>query len=382
MKAKLKNYFKQKLGGNYDLIDIDSLIDSSLSYAENKERIIEECKKLGIWQEDLSIKQEKALSEKYEKEQEEILKEYLERENAKCVKYAKSIKEGFERLEFALRLLKDGFVNAVFVKGPAGIGKSFFIHSFLLREKVNFVKFQGEMTVAYLYRFLYQNSDKIIWFDDVGRLLRSARSVDLLKSACYSEFPDGKRVIKKGNYSPEQRDLPDSFIFEGGIIFSFNRLQEINEDVRALLDRGVYIELVFSQDDIIKIMREIAKGDKEKEKVTEFLIKNKDLVGHGKFNLRLQQKAFRIYEYCIKQGLDWKQVLKRELEQEMSEVQRLVYSLIGFKKVRPSAFVKALVRPKGWSKRTAERRVNEWLELGEIYSDGKEKFQILSLKPF
>jgi hypothetical protein len=36
---------------------------------------------------------------------------------------------------------------------------------------------------------------------------------------------------------------------------------------------------------------------------------------------------------------------------------------------------------KGWSLATTHRKVSDWVELGEIYSDGRQKQANLSIKP-
>jgi len=127
-------------------------------------------------------------------------------------------------------------------------------------------------------------------------------------------------------------------------------------------------------------MRTIATTEWQKE-VTEFLIKNYSLGSFNNFNLRLQSLCFSIYEYAEEKGLNWKKEIAEEIKNQMSEVQRLFYSYAGEKWVKRSDFVKYLVKTKGFSKRTAERRVNEWIELEEIFTDGREKFQMIGLKP-
>jgi len=272
-----------------------------------------------------------------------------------------------DKLQIAVEKVAKGYSNIAFIKGRGGIGKSFSIQQLLDKNKVEYVQITGDITEAYLYRILYNCSEKIIWFSDVARLLKTLRSIELLKNATEMH---GKRMVRKSNYSNQSADLPDSFEFKGRFIFDFNSLEGLRfkEDFEALITRGDFVELSYSLNDISAKMKQIAKS-KEEKLVTEFLISNKEQVNIY-FNLRTQQKAFNTYRYCKKTKQNWKEVLMQEIKNNKSETGNLLYSLIGNEWITKRELIKKLLATRQLSSlRTAERRINEWVELGELEQD-------------
>ena len=206
-------------------------------------------------------------------------------------------------------------------------------------------------------------------------------SINLLKSATETEE---KRLLTKSNYSKQQSDLPDRFLFTGKIIFDYNEINGIllEDDFNALQTRGDFLEVTFSIEDIKALMRLIAQNDRQKE-TTEYLIDNYSFTGTNLLNLRSQWKAFKTREYSDKYGLDWKEELKAEMDSAISPVKSMLYSLMGRKAIRVADLKKLLLQTKTVaSESTANRRIKEWLITEDLYRVSAEKINFyVALEP-
>lgn len=315
------------------------------------------------------------LNQKSEKEIEDYSKKLKFDDN-------KGVDEYYKPLIRAVTKLVRGYTNVVFIKGKAGIGKTYQIERLLRKHKTNFIEYGGSnVSEAYLYRLLYENRRKgeIIYFKDVAMLLKGLKSIDLLKMATETKE---KKLITKANYSKKQSDLPERFLYEGSLIFDFNSLFGLGfeEDFKALASRGDFIELTFSFDEIKELMLLICKN-KEEKSITNYLIEKYDYLGND-FNLRTQYRAFQTYEYSKKYGLDWKKEVYNELKQNMSPIRRLLYQFIGNKFVKEREVIKFLIRSGHFNTiRTVERRLNDWIYLEEIYTDGMKRNRSIGLLP-
>ena len=107
-----------------------------------------------------------------------------------------------------------------------------------------------------------------------------------------------------------------------------------------------------------------------------YLIEKADILG-SHFNLRTQNKAFSIYQASIKQGRNWKADLDLFFENQLSEPRKLLYMFAGNEPVKRMDFVRFLMREKGWSYATVQRKINDWIILGEIKTNGLKKQAIL-----
>jgi len=295
---------------------------------------------------------------------------------------AVEIKRHYRSIARALEKMKLGCSHLCFVQGRPGIGKSYQIRRFLKALGMPFVEINGDVSEAYLYRLLHKHNGKVIWFKDVARLLKGLRSIELLKAACETE---NRRLITKMTYSEQQRDLPDHFYFSGKVVFDFNSLAglKFREDFEALVSRGDYIDLMFSFAEMCEIMRGVCRTDTELE-ITDFLISHYRYCGFNALNLRTQHLAFKTVEYARQKDLDWQEEVRQELRNQRSAVQKLLYPILGDGPARTTEVKRYLVRAEVVSTmRTADRRIHDWLELGDIYrvSNQERDFHI-SLVPF
>jgi hypothetical protein len=385
--AQAKKKAKEKYGVE---ITREIKIDPNKSLEENKIAIlqtikeeVEERKKV------LSIKKQKreeSVSPEEKKKQMEELEKLINEANKRIV-CDKDITKHYENLRNSIERLVKGYINCVFVNGRAGTGKSYQVLAKLnemgLEPNKDYIEFSGEMSSAYVYRFLYENNGKILIFRDLINLLTNLRSLELLKTATETREP---RIVRKGNYSKETEDLPDYFECKSKFIFEFNSLRYdgLKEDIEALLSRGDYIVLNLSFDEIADIMLKIAKEDWQKE-VTIFLLQNYKFVGLNALNLRTQQKAFGIYKWCQETGRDWKQEVEKYLASEMSPIRRTLYTYIGDKIVKSSELKKILVLAHidgVNSMRSADRRIRDWILMNELYIVGFVSYDEEELEDF
>ncbi len=317
---------------------------------------------------------QKSEKQKRAEELEELNKRVQEaNNNVKCE--SKEITKHYERLRKSVELVAKGFLNSTFLQSVGGLGKSFQVTAKLndlgLKCGKDYIEFSGDMSPAFVYRFVYENNGKIVVFRDLHRLLQDLRSLDLIKAMTETH---GDRIVRRAIYGRDLDDLPMYFKCKSQFIFEFNslHLNGLKDDLNALLSRGDYVNLVLSMEDLASIMRQIAKEDWQKD-VTNFLISNYEYVGQSAFNLRTQHKAFQIYQYCQKNGNSWKENIKSMLTSEMSYIRKTLYSLIGEKVVTSGDLKRILTigRVDGvGSLRSADRRIRDWILLRELYIVG------------
>ena len=93
----------------------------------------------------------------------------------------------FDNLTRLTKMVGRGIQPSLVITGMAGVGKTHLVKETLkgmgLRESYEFVHFKGRTTAAGLFITLYQNSDKIVIFDDCDSVFKDEDAVNLLKAA-------------------------------------------------------------------------------------------------------------------------------------------------------------------------------------------------------
>jgi len=373
---RLKDWVKKILPEDFDKYDVHAKYDSTLTMEENKKEMRDDLKAI--------IHDLKSQVEYTKAQQERIETETIKKAEAEVEQYNKSLKfedikdldQFYAQIVRGVNKMCQGFSNLLFVRSRGGVGKSWNIRKTLVNNNADFVEISGDVTEAYLYRLIFENNGKIIWLKDVVKLLQGLDSMNMLKGATETE---NEKILTKSSYSKDQDDLPNRFLCKCKFIFDYNNLfgAQLKEDFEALTSRGDYLELPFSDDDVKQIMRLIAKEDWEKE-VTEYIIGNFEANGMIKLNLRTQWKAFRTYGYAQKNKLDWKNELENELR-NISRIRAMLYTLIGAKAIRTADLKRILLKQEILpTLRTADRKINDWLYLEELYkvSEGEKDFYV------
>lgn len=281
--------------------------------------------------------------------------------------------EFYKPIYRSINKMKDNCCNAAFIKGPGGMGKSYNIKRALELGGQDYKEVNGQLTEAYLYRTLYENNGKVIWFRDLSKLLAGLGSVNLLKAA--TEM-DAKRTLTTNTYSHQQSNLPKSFEFKGKLLFDYNDVRgDLKADFEALLSRGDYIHLNFQPDEVAEIMRNIAATEKELE-TTEYAIKN---CAPEALNLRVQQKAIMTRDFSEKNNLDWKEEVGAELKKYKGRDFYKLFDIMGDKPVTTVQLKKKLMQA-GMvnSLRSAHRKVSdlEFTGLIKKADDAKRNYKV------
>ena len=372
-KERIEKWLKDLLQDKFDLFDWIGEYDPEISYLEQKSILREKVKTFL----DVDIKE----GAKYCKVQaEKLLDEQIKKAEAEVEAYNKSvtfndnedIDKYYSQIHRAIGKVCKGQSNLVLLAGSGGIGKSVSIKRTLTKCNAEYIEFTGDVTEAILFRLLYENNGKIIWFrDNASKLFSGSTATIILKAATETE---DARTITKSNYSKQQEDLPDRFLCTCRFIFDFNTVTNIvREDFEALTSRGDYIHFALSEEDIKSIMFGIAKTKEEKE-VTRYIVDKFKSTGIVRLNLRTQYKAFQTYKYCIEEGLDWQQELDEELTKRISKDRALLYTLIGVKAVRRTELKKLLIQNDICSSiRTSEMFIQKQIFCGELFETSADE---------
>lgn len=389
---RLKEWIKKLLPDAYDKYDTEAKYDSTLTYAENKSAIREDLKLL-INDMTAQVEQAKAEQERQEYEEKKELEEKKAKAEEEVMQWNSTISFDkkpeidfyYLRVHRAIQKIAQNYSFLAFIKGRGGIGKSTHVRKALhlagMKAGEDYLEVTGEVTEAYLYRLIFENNGKILWFKDVAKLLQGMNSINLLKAATETEE---NRILTKNSYSKKQDDLPDRFLCRCKFIFDYNNLWglSLRDDFEALISRGEFIELAFQDEEMAHIMKLIAKGNKVNEEVTNFLISNYKSTGLFRLNLRTQYKALKTYEFANQNGYDWKEEIIGEIK-NTSKTRALLYSIMGNKAIRTTELKKRLLKYEMVSSlRTADRRVTEWIFIEELFRwDENERDGFVSINP-
>lgn len=389
--AKFKAYGLKlcaKKGIDGQTIDFYADCDRTLSLSENK-RIIREKLDALVADHELTKAQIEADRLKAESQQSQFMHSQIQAYNdaLRAKEITATTQQIYSELLRNVRMTAKGYLPVLFIKSVPGTGKTFQSKNELLamgyRKGTDFEIFGGNITTLELYKILHDYGHmKVIIFNDCGKLLRNHDSIDLLKEA--TDFgladKDGRRMVHNYSSSEKMENYAKECWVAANLIFTFNSY-EATLDLSALFDRGKLIDLALTKQDMIVLMRDIAQTAKDKE-TTEFLIAQYQDYGLVNFNLRLQQKCFRMRDWAEAEGRDWQAEITDEFKKNMlTEAQRIFYSFAGLRYVKQIDFARYYMQVHKASYATVKRRVAEMIELGELYSDGKEKQRLIGLQP-
>ena len=145
----------------------------------------------------------------------------------------------FGNLERLTKMVGRGIQPSLVITGMAGVGKTHLVKETLkgmgLRESYEFVHFKGRSTAAGLFITLYQNSDKIIVFDDCDSVFKDDDAVNILKAALDSYDTRKISYISSKPLKDEYGEpIPAHFEFTGKVIFISNIHQsKLDEAIRS-----------------------------------------------------------------------------------------------------------------------------------------------------
>lgn len=278
------------------------------------------------------------------------------------------IDDRYYRLYISVDKLIKGLANVLFVKSRAGTGKSYNIKEVLENNCCEYVRITGDISEGYFYRFLFEHNDTIIWINDSVKLLKNQATLNIIKSV--TEI-DGPRIITKHTYNPQEVDMPQEFECNSRFIFDFNSdiPKRLIQDFNALKSRGEYVELAFSNQDILDIGRNIFKTENH-TLVMDYI---QELLDNEEFidvDLRSIVKGANSKIYCDSYGGDWKQQIQDDIKIN-NETKNMLYELMGNKLIAKTRLKELLVMKKIVnSEKTALRRIRSWIESEILFESG------------
>lgn len=272
------------------------------------------------------------------------------------------ISETFLMLDKITDAAARGVVRGLVVSGPPGIGKSFGVEKQL--EAANmFRKIEGRdplyevvsggVSSIGLYQKLYHNrsSNQVLVFDDCDGILFEEECLNLLKAALNSG--DKRRICwNKESRVLVNEDIPESFDFEGSILFLSNvdfdrsiaKGSRIAAHLAAIMSRCHYLDLEISstRDKLLRIKQTVRDGmlaaydfsPEQEAAVVAFVMDNAEYL--RELSLRMVKKIADFvkadpagwYEMAEATCLNKEAKFKRLLERKQQEAERRGIALL------------------------------------------------------
>lgn len=193
----------------------------------------------------------------------------------------------FDQMDILVKSVGMGANPALLITGQGGIGKSFGVGRVLnnvlgLVKGQDYVIMKGSNSSFAMYRFLYNNYNKTIIFDDCDSVFADKDSMNILKGVLDSGserivgWDTAGTVPVKAGMSHEEIEevlaeysakhggkiaVPSQFEFEGSIIFISNMTKkQIEQKDAALLTRCMSIDVTLSLTDTINRIKTCLPG--------------------------------------------------------------------------------------------------------------------------
>lgn len=259
----------------------------------------------------------------------------------------------FRQLNTYVLMVARGLSNALLITGQGGIGKSYNVNKILSAygtKNKDYVIMKGKSSTSAMYKFLYDNYDKIVVFDDCDSVLQDSDGLNILKGVldsgrvkevswntsgsqmvntfgCETHEEIEERLRQWSDAHKGREGIPTYFQFQGACIFISNLFKEDLEKSPAmapLLTRCTAVDIKLMAEDIIykiesilphiKIYNNSGKditNEQMKQEVFEFMksdefLKDPRLKGKEKsLSIRLFTKIY-LFRYA---GLpNWKEL--------------------------------------------------------------------------
>ena len=240
------------------------------------------------------------------------------------------------RVRMAARKEQEG----VMIVSRPGIGKSHRVGEILEDEAENddsphyqheFVS--GTITPLALHETLYANSgaSTVLVFDDIefSGYSNAVKIASALKSALEGEGNDDERIVewRSGSKRLRENNVPQSFRFEGSIVFLRNDWPKSTPHWDAVLSRCLEYEFSLSFSDRMRLIREVAKSDSwdtdldytGRMETVEWLLE-RTTADMDNVDLRTLEQAFSFRDSDVIDDGKWKQLLLSELGYDTLEV--------------------------------------------------------------
>lgn len=223
------------------------------------------------------------------------------------------LEERQELLAHHVRLVARKVSHALFVFGAqGGLGKSRTILRTLAEEGVEPILVNSHVTPLALYTLLWQHrGEEVIFFDDVDSMFGSMAHLGLLRSALWGS----PRVV---TYSSSQANgVPQNFETTARFVFAANVVPKKNDAFKAVLSRCDIFELSASNEEVIEMMRSLSSNGfngitaDECATVIDYIAKHSE---DRQLSLRLLGPSLRKVRYAREAGIDWRPLVRSQLQ--------------------------------------------------------------------
>jgi len=197
-----------------------------------------------------------------------------------------------------------GAFNSLFISGRAGTGKTYSVLKAVEKEGLvmdkDFAYVSGAVSVAILYRKLFQYRDKLLVFDDADAVFKDENGRNILKAALDTKKVRRVSYMKKSGdlFDPMQFEdnpegemeaieaglVPSFFDFYGKVIFISNLPKDKADPDGAIRSRSILIDV--NPDDatlmerirtLLPHLEPIDMDLKSKMEIFEFMKRSKDV---------------------------------------------------------------------------------------------------------
>lgn len=238
------------------------------------------------------------------------------------------IAKTFDYIETLAAAAQKNQITGLIISGPAGVGKSYGVEKTL--ERMNFMKtvagkpedyefITGGTSAIRLYIKLWENREpgKVIVFDDCDTALWDELQLNLLKAALDTKK---KRKIcwMKESQSLRDLDIPDSFTFQGSVIFLTNlkfdacKSKKIAAHLEAIMSRVHYLDLCLDsrREQLLRVKQVVEAGmlddynlsTKTKNAVVQYVYDNVEYL--HELSLRTVLKVADLAKICEKTWME------------------------------------------------------------------------------
>lgn len=162
-----------------------------------------------------------------------------------------SIEQKYADVESYVQGIAVGQYRSVIVNGPAGVGKTFSVESYLQKysQVDNYKVIAGHMTPLSLYGNLYQyrNAGEVLVLDDIDSVFSKIEGINLLKAAMDTK-PTRRVNWESSSATVQAMGLPSGFDFNGSVVLisniGFSRSKsKMQEHLDALKDRSYCLQI-------------------------------------------------------------------------------------------------------------------------------------------
>lgn len=279
-----------------DKIDIVALYDSSLSFLENKNLILEQC----------GISDKQPIDYKAHKEQQykDLIKEIEQKEEDEKAKLTSTLKQShINNIQQLIKVLLNSEINGLLLIGESGISKSYTVEGYLTELKKEYDTIKGHITPLQLHNYIFESSKEVIVFDDVIGLFQTPLSIGWLTSALET------RKVRTANYhstsklltAPEKYEITKKFI----II-----LNEMPTNIQALISRCYTYDITISLSEKVELLKEFALKNNISGELTEYIITIMQDKKYLDIDIRTLLKLNWIYKNCE----NWRETILLELK--------------------------------------------------------------------